>query len=86
MLVSDAIRQKIPSFGAHFSVYLRFKDMRNYSRVQVLDPQGILYVPLPDSGSLESVSELPPLDPELLALLEQKLADLFAFSALSPAI
>lgn len=37
-LVSDSVRQKIPSLGPNSSVNLRFEEVRKYSSVQVRDP------------------------------------------------
>lgn len=46
-LVSDVIRQKIPSLGPNFSANLHFEEATKYSSLQVRDPQGVLYVSPP---------------------------------------
>lgn len=55
-LVSNSIRQKIPSLGANLFVNLRFEEVRKYSSVQVRDPRGVLYVPPPTAPPAMAVA------------------------------
>lgn len=76
-LVSDSIRQKIPSLGANFSVNLRFEEVRMYYSVQVRDSHLVLYDPQPAAQPTLAVAPTPHPTPEVLAALGQKLAAVF---------
>lgn len=76
-LVSNFMRQKIPSFRANFYIILRFEEVRKYSSVKVRDPHRVLYVPLPVAPPAMAVPLTLNPKPKLLKLMVQKFAAVF---------